>query len=184
MAFYAVDDDEEVDAELQANAHARHEVPWPHRELWRSVQVAHQDEFGDPDDSPYNTDEPEEARKQVEARDANLISSRCRNGKHAPVLDIDFEARLLPSRTEGHYHLYLDKQMPWWKYRILLKVLAWTGIIEPGYYGASVERKMTFLRWNFWDAVMYENEGDLVSRSMRRRWAAARLQVIERSLRK
>jgi hypothetical protein len=63
---------------------------------------------------------------------------------HSPVLDIDFEARLLPSSTEGHYHLYLDGiEMPWPKYRKLLEVLAEVGVIERGYYKASVRRQMT-----------------------------------------
>src|SRR4051794_39832810 len=43
--------------------------------------------------------------------DANLVSSRLATKDHeifgdwhSPVLDIDFEARLIPSSTPGHYH--------------------------------------------------------------------------------
>lgn len=87
--------------------------------------------------------------RRIIASKANAVGSLCVNGKHAPALDIDFQARLVPSRTRGHFHLYLDKQMSWRRYRILLWVLQWTGIIEKGYYKAAVRRKKTILRWDY-----------------------------------
>src|SRR5262245_3403875 len=49
---------------------------------------------------------------------------------HSPVLDLDFAARLLPSSTDGHYHLYLDGLvMPWEKYSDFLHVMAHFGVI-------------------------------------------------------
>lgn len=81
---------------------------------------------------------------------ANLTSSLIEGtgNRHLPVLDIDFPARLVPSSSKGHFHLYLDgmKPLPWWRYRLLLRVLAWAGVIEPGYYTASVARRMTLVR--------------------------------------
>ena len=65
---------------------------------------------------------------------------------HAPALDIDFPARLLPSSTAGHFHLYLDTIMYWEDYAKLLRVMAEVGILEQGYVDASLERKMTCLR--------------------------------------
>ena len=65
---------------------------------------------------------------------------------HTVMLDLDVEARLLPSSTPGHYHLYIDVPMPWRKYKRLLKTLAHVGIIEPGYYRAAAQRQATFLR--------------------------------------
>lgn len=59
---------------------------------------------------------------------------------HMPVLDIDFPAALVPSSTPGHYHLYLNRKMTWKQYRLLLWVLSVTGIIEQGFYAASVKR--------------------------------------------
>jgi hypothetical protein len=83
----------------------------------------------------------------------NLVSSRLTYGErydssyHSPVLDIDFPARLVPSTTEGHFHLYLDGiTMEWKRYERLLAALAEAGIIEQGYYEASVRRKMTCVR--------------------------------------
>lgn len=79
---------------------------------------------------------------------ANLVSSQIvdENDKHTVMLDIDLPAYLIPSSTEGHYHLYIDTPMPWRKYKRLLKELARAGIIETGYYKASVRRKHTALR--------------------------------------
>lgn len=78
---------------------------------------------------------------------SNLIASETTNGKHRPVLDIDFAARLLPSKTEGHFHLYLDGiELEWGDYEKLLNVLAEVGILEEGYVNASIERGMTRVR--------------------------------------
>jgi hypothetical protein len=62
------------------------------------------------------------------------------------VLDLDFEAALVPSTTPGHFHLYLDVPMPWEKYRALLIALGDAGILEPGYVSASLTREQTFVR--------------------------------------
>lgn len=114
-----------------------YEAKWPHRQFWIDPNLDSDDEY-----------KFDGLRWVSVAEGANLISSRTKDGQHAPALDIDFSARLVPSRSPDHYHLFLDKPMPWWRYRILLKVLAWCGIIEKGYYGASVARKQTFLRRN------------------------------------
>lgn len=82
-----------------------------------------------------------------------LVASLTENGLHAPVLDIDFEARLAPSKTPGHYHLYLDREMPWWRYRLLLWALKVAGIIEPGFYKGSVRRRMSRACWYGEDAT-------------------------------
>lgn len=85
----------------------------------------------------------------------NLVSSRLFyepsgdpfGNLHSPVLDIDFEARLVPSTTQGHYHLYLDGLvMEWDRYKDLLQTLMNFGVIEEGYYQASLRRRMTCVR--------------------------------------
>lgn len=68
------------------------------------------------------------------------------DGWHTVMLDIDQPVRLVPSTTPGHWHLYIDVAMPWWRYRYLLKALKIAGIIEDGYYRASVKRGFTSLR--------------------------------------
>jgi hypothetical protein len=77
--------------------------------------------------------------------ESELVSSMCKDGWHMPALDIDFPAALIPSSTYGHFHLYLNKRMPWWKYKRLLRALAQAGIIEWGYYRLSRDRKQSFL---------------------------------------
>lgn len=65
---------------------------------------------------------------------------------HRPFLDIDFPVAVLPSSTEGHHHLYIDKEMSWSQYSKLLKVLAEVGIIEDNYAKASIARGHTAIR--------------------------------------
>lgn len=65
---------------------------------------------------------------------------------HAVCLDIDMEAELIPSKTPGHYHLYIEKKLTWENYKKLLEVLAEVEIIEKGYAGASIAKGCTCLR--------------------------------------
>jgi hypothetical protein len=65
---------------------------------------------------------------------------------HKVVLDIDLPAQLLPSTTEGHYHLIIDKAMSWVAYGRLLDALAEAGVIEAGYRDASRARGYTCVR--------------------------------------
>lgn len=66
--------------------------------------------------------------------------------QHRPVLDLDFPAYVVPSSTDGHCHLYLDRAMSWETYRTLLHALAAAGVLEQGYVGASVDREHTTVR--------------------------------------
>lgn len=76
----------------------------------------------------------------------NLIGSEIYPGVHAPVFDVDFPVRAIPSRTPGHYHLYIDKAVSWEDYKELLNVLAKIGIVEKGYASASIAKGGTFVR--------------------------------------
>lgn len=79
---------------------------------------------------------------------ANIITSEVagKPGRHKVVLDIDLPAKLIPSSTEGHFHLMIDKEMDWEDYQRLLWVLADVGIIEEGYASSSDERGYTAVR--------------------------------------
>lgn len=86
---------------------------------------------------------------RVEAKkiqDAEVVSSEIHDNLHAPALDIDVPAWLIPSSTEGHSHLYIDCPMTWRQYKKLLKALAKSGVVEKGYVKASIRRKHTALR--------------------------------------
>ncbi|MDR6868746.1 hypothetical protein J2Y69_003370 [Microbacterium resistens] len=65
---------------------------------------------------------------------------------HKVILDIDLPAQLIPSTTPGHFHLYIDKEVPWRRLETLLYALADAGVIEKGYEGASVARGHTAAR--------------------------------------
>lgn len=77
--------------------------------------------------------------------DGNLISSFCENGQHMPVIDIDYSADLVPSKTEGHFHLFLNKPVPWNKYLKVLEALADAGLIEHKFYLMAKQHSMSFV---------------------------------------
>lgn len=85
-------------------------------------------------------------RPATSMKEANLISSLREDGSHAITLDIDHHAELIPSSTAGNFHLYIDVPMEWWRYKLLLRVLAFCGVIEWGYARASIRKGGSFLR--------------------------------------
>lgn len=87
-----------------------------------------------------------ERRERANGPGANLVSSLTEGGLHAPVLDLDVPAFLLPSSTPGHSHLYIDVEMPWRTYRALLRAMKDAGIIEKSFYRGSIQRKQTMVR--------------------------------------
>lgn len=107
----------------------------PNRLFWKVRRV----------DDPLLPDRGE-CRDVVPREDADLIGSLCKNGMHAPVLDIDFPAELHPSSTPGHFHLYLDKEMDWAAYAKLMAALAEAGIVQPGIHTSTLRRGASFLR--------------------------------------
>ena len=80
----------------------------------------------------------------------NLVSSKCCiEGEHKPILDLDFACRLLPSRTAGHYHLYIDgKRLPTEDYGKLLRVMNEVGLIQNGIIKQFESCGATFARIN------------------------------------
>lgn len=83
---------------------------------------------------------------------ASVVSSELDDGYpdrtplHRVVLDIDWQAELVPSTTPGHYHLYINKAMTWDQYVKLLDVMAEVGLLQQGYVTASKVRKATMVR--------------------------------------
>jgi hypothetical protein len=65
---------------------------------------------------------------------------------HRPVLDIDYEAALVPSSTPGHFHLYLDKTISHDAYMKFLEAAAVAGIIQWGFYEGAKKRGATSVR--------------------------------------
>lgn len=85
--------------------------------------------------------------EKVPLEKANVITSEIVGSSlHAPVIDLDVPALLVPSTTLGHSHLYIDVPMRWDRYVRLLDALAHAGIIEEGYARASIARGFTAVR--------------------------------------
>ena len=82
--------------------------------------------------------------------EGDVESSLATDGLHYPVLDIDFPCTLKESETKGHFHLKIDKGIPWDKYERMLAARADAGVSEQGYYNASVEREATFIAVRPW----------------------------------
>lgn len=94
-------------------------------------------------DNPYDG----ERVLNVEAGAANVITSLITGSDlHKPVIDLDLAAKLVPSSTPGHFHLFIDREMPWETYVELLEALVKAGLVEPGYVDASRERGYTAVR--------------------------------------
>ena len=94
-------------------------------------------EFGD-----YN----EPVYEPTEEHSANAYFSRGEDGLHYPCIDIDIPIRLVPSSTPGHSHLYVDAPYQWDDYVELLEALTEAGIVEVGYFDASVKQGGTTVR--------------------------------------
>ena len=68
--------------------------------------------------------------------------------RHAVFLDIDngVALRIIPSSTEGHFHIVMDTRARWSEFCLLLELLANMGVIERGYANMMIERGQAFLR--------------------------------------
>lgn len=90
-------------------------------------------------------DDPE-TRYPCDQEEANLVSSLCHDGMHRPCIDIDLQCRLVPTSTEGHFHLYIEKEMSWETYAFLLQALSMVGVCGKKYVELALERKATYCR--------------------------------------
>lgn len=82
----------------------------------------------------------------VPEAEANLVGSLTDRGTHMPVIDIDLPIKAVPSRTAGHFHLYIDKEMDWVAYQDLLWALVDAKLVQKGYVEASIKQGATFVR--------------------------------------
>jgi hypothetical protein len=77
---------------------------------------------------------------------ANLVSSYTLDDKQMPILDLDFDHLVVESTTDGHHHLYINVPMSRMKWRVLMLVLWWTGVVEMGNAVWSLRRGANFVR--------------------------------------
>lgn len=113
---------------------------WPHV-LRHSNGVAHN--LAIPD---YNN--PSDEQLVTNASEANVVTSAIAGepGYHTLMLDLDVPARLVPSSTPGHSHLYVDVRMSTRNLNKVLDALADAGVVERNYAKASRVRGYTALR--------------------------------------
>lgn len=64
----------------------------------------------------------------------NLICSATDESKstHLPIFDLDVPHRLVPSRTPGHSHLYVDVEVPADKLRAVVVAMVDAGLMGAG----------------------------------------------------
>lgn len=85
-----------------------------------------------------------------EAHPANCVISGAPDGPysmHGPILDDDGGLfRVVPSRTPGHQHVYVNKSIPWAKFERLLRVLADCELIDRSWAELSIQQGTATLR--------------------------------------
>lgn len=92
-------------------------------------------------------DGPLDGRLERTTTKANMVGSELLNGRHSPVLDLDFEARLVPSSSPGHYHLFLDGlELDPAAYEALLDALVAAKVIQAGFRRRFIESGTTLAR--------------------------------------
>lgn len=87
-------------------------------------------------------------KEPTDEKPANVNISKLedQDDTHSIMLDIDAQCELIPSKTAGHYHLYIDKRLSWKAYLKLLDALVEAGIVEEGWVMAARKSGATILR--------------------------------------
>jgi hypothetical protein len=76
----------------------------------------------------------------------NLISSKTDDGRHLPIIDLDFPHEYVASSQDGHGHLYLNVPISHFRLFLLMTGLYLGKQIELGYYVWSLRRGGNFAR--------------------------------------
>lgn len=84
----------------------------------------------------------------LKMEDGNIITSLIADKltHHKVIIDLDLPAKLIPSSTPGHFHLYVDHEIPFDSYFELLAAMEKCGLIEKGYLGAAKSHGFTGVR--------------------------------------
>lgn len=119
--------------------------------VWLSIVERMGRFFWDGEECPHYTDgSPADPEGEIHAARnlsmAKLLTSKVGEDRHVVALDIDMPVTVVPSSTEGHYHLYIDHEMDTETYLELVDALAKAGVVEQGYAHMARVRKMTRLR--------------------------------------
>lgn len=110
------------------------------------ARIMHRTQAPIPKDSA-ETKHPDPEYFPADHDTATLVTSLLPNGRHMPVIDIDVTSMLLPSSTEGHYHLYINREMTWKQFLKMLKAMTDAGVVQEGYYQHTRRRGRAFVRY-------------------------------------
>lgn len=77
----------------------------------------------------------------------NGVSSKTRDGKQMPILDLDFDHHYEKSTATGHGHLYLNRPISHFRWVVLMCALRFAQVIEPGYFLWSLRRGHNQIRY-------------------------------------
>lgn len=100
---------------------------------------------------------------ETSLKKANLVTSVVKSTKgktvetHRLLLDLDFDAALIPSSTPGHNHLYIDKELTKEQVDKVVAVLNEVGILQDGVKNGYNRRGALSLRLPWIDKDRYED---------------------------
>jgi hypothetical protein len=123
--------------------YANKRKPAPEDRQLRMFQQAHIEQGCIPNSAGYC---PCPLAPVPEGETPDLVCSDVGDGLHMPVIDIDFPIQAVESATPGHYHLYINKEVEWDKYKAMLEAMASAGIVQWQWVDTTRERGYSSVR--------------------------------------
>lgn len=114
------------------------------RKFYRCDELPYKKHANDSQIPAYSSEKRTVA--QTNKAEADLIGSEVGLGQHCPVIDIDHSIEVVPSLTEGHYHLYIHKPITSTEYRKILNALEEASIVQKGFVNQFDQYGQTFVR--------------------------------------
>lgn len=98
------------------------------------------------------TKHPDQPFHQADHTNATLVSSLVHEDDgfgdwHEPVIDIDLPCMLIPSTQPGHFHLYINKGMPFDTMVEMLEAMAKAGVVQYGFVEHTKRRGRAMVRY-------------------------------------
>lgn len=101
------------------------------RQRWQSDLLA-TEQLGSDKLTPETIRRSDAEGKLRRQDDGNLWGTSLGQGMHAPVLDLDFPHTYVPSKTEGHGHLYVHRAVSHKQLGMIVSVLNRSGLMGDG----------------------------------------------------